>query len=255
MSDDFKHGLLPIFSTPLLVCEFEKQEEYSKRFPNFEKVDRRPKSWGLSLNTSFPNVLPDDPYLDNSLIVDLKKDLHYQVVKLLQTYRLQDNICFSSFWYNASYAGQGQEMHNHLGQIINPYWSGVYFAKNVTHSSFMFNRSSSTQILQQPANYEDSVLAPYYSDLDFIPTTRESSEDGVQIVDGTIILFPPNAHHSVRTPEYNNEDRMRLSFSFNIALNIDMEMEYNAPIGDGSYTMRYHLSHTPDTRKKGFKND
>ena len=48
---------------------------------------------------------------------------------------------------------------------------------------------------------------------------------------------------------------MRLSFSFNLALNIDMEMEYVAPLGDGSYTMRYHLSHTPHTRKKGFKND
>ena len=252
MNDNFKHGLLPIFSTPLLVCEFEKHEEYSKRFPTLKKVDRRPENWGISLNTSFPNVLPDDPYLDNSLIVDLKKDLQFQIEKLLQTYKLENNIFFSSFWYNASYAGQGQEMHNHIGEIINPYWSGVYFAKNVTHDSFVFHRASSTHVIQQPANYENSLLAPFYTDRDFIPTEKQSNEDDIKIADGTIILFPPNAYHSVRTPEYNNKDRMRLSFSFNISLNIDMKFHYDAPVGEGSFTRRYHVS---NIYKKDLKND
>tara|TARA_A200000159_G_scaffold135054_1_gene133941 strand:+ start:1099 stop:1860 length:762 start_codon:yes stop_codon:yes gene_type:complete len=253
MTDNFMHGLIPIFATPLLVCEFEKHKEYSKRFPTFEKVDRKPETWQIPLNTSFPNVLPDDPYLDNSLIVDLKRDLHIQVEKLLQTYKLPHNIFLPSFWYNASYAGQGQEIHNHLSASnLNPYWSGVYFAKNVTHRSFMFNRSDGGQKTQQPAQYEDSILAPYYEDVEYIPTQKGNDKDDEKIVDGTIILFPPNVYHSVRTPAYNDKDKMRLSFSFNVALNVDLSYHYDAPVGDDSYTMRYHLSHI---YKKDLKNE
>ena len=245
----FNHGCLPILATPLLICDFEKHEQYSKRFHNFEKVDRKPEGWHVSINTSFPNVLENDSYIDRSLVSDLKKDLYRQVQKLLQSYKLQDSIFFESFWYNASYAGQGQEIHNHCAvNNLHPYWSGIYFAKNVTYDSFSFTRTDVSLKSQQPADYLNSALVPYYLDWEHIPCSNKNMN---KIIDGTIILFPPHVYHSVKTPDYNTKDRMRLSFSFNISLNIELNADYDPPVGGGSYKRRYHMSHT---YKKGFKN-
>ena len=58
-------NVYPIFSTPLLVGSFPHHVKHKKRFKNFNKVDRRPSTWTQPLNTSFPNVTSDDPFVSN----------------------------------------------------------------------------------------------------------------------------------------------------------------------------------------------
>ena len=58
---------VPLFSTPLLIIKFQKHEKYAQKFKDFDRVHRVPDSWKTSVNTSFPETLPDDPYIDIEL--------------------------------------------------------------------------------------------------------------------------------------------------------------------------------------------
>ena len=117
------------------------------------------------------------------------------------------NIVLYNFWYNAYYEGQGQELHHHLAEDNNnPFWCGIYFAKNCFNSQLKFKRSDYSLRTQQPYDFHQTSLADYY---------RDTWPSGIP--DGYICLFPPHLQHSVTIGE-ENRDKMRLTFSFNIQL-------------------------------------
>ena len=90
-----------------------------------------------------PNVGDADPFVPSTIVDSLKKDIMFQVKKIMLSKRMPTNLSYTSFWYNAYYEGQGQEPHNHLsvpGQ--DPFWCGIYFAKNCFPGSLFFIRQS-----------------------------------------------------------------------------------------------------------------
>ena len=208
-----KYFDIPIFATPILVAKFQKHEEYAQKFKNFDRVHRAPDNWKSSLNTSFPETSSDDPYIDIELSNSLKRDLMLEVKGIMSEYKLPTNLYMDAFWYNAYYEGQGQESHNHLSPrhsgAVSPFWSCVYFAKNVFPGSFMFNKTDLSLRSQQDVPYLNSKLGRYYSEIDFVDAYTQ---------DGYILLFPPHVNHTVYVGELNKED-MRLTFSFNIMCN------------------------------------
>ena len=50
-----------LFATPIIVTKFNDHEKYD--IESFEKIVRKPKDWTGSVNTSFPTVEKDDPYI------------------------------------------------------------------------------------------------------------------------------------------------------------------------------------------------
>lgn len=198
---------VPIFPTPLLVMNFSQHEKYAGKFGNFERVDRKPEPWVTPHNSSFPEIMDDDPYINVEMARAIKSDLLKDIQLFLQELKMPSDIFFSEFWYNAYYEKQGQESHNHLSPTNhNPFWCGIYFAQNCFPGSLFLQRVDTSLRTQQHVEWSQTELAPYYNDT-LIP----------QISDGEIILFPPHLHHSVNV-DYRNKTDMRLTFSFNVKL-------------------------------------
>ena len=198
-------GDVPLFSTPIIVTKFNDHEKYN--IESFEKVDRRPKYWNNPVNTSFPGEEDDDPYISRETLDQIKNSITEQVKDVFDIYNIPKDIILYNFWYNAYYEGQGQELHNHIAQDnFNPFWCGVYFAKNCFNHQFKFRRSDLSLRTCQPFDFHQTCLADYY---------RDVWASGIP--DGYICLFPPHLDHKV-TVGKENRDKMRLSFSFNIQL-------------------------------------
>lgn len=205
--DTMKLNTLSLFSVPVIQTRFESHNDYVDKFDNWDEVDRKPKAWHVPLNTSFPNVRPDDPYVSDDIVKSLKSDIMFQVKKINNDRGLPTDLDYQCFWYNAYYNKQGQEPHNHLSQRgEDPLWSGVYFAKNCFPGSFIFVRTEYSHRCQQWFDYTSSKMRPFYDE--FYPTT---------FGDGDLVLFPPYLHHSVKVDE-RNADLQRLTFSFNIRI-------------------------------------
>ena len=123
-----KMDTIPIFSTPILVADFEKHNEYKDKFVDVPKFERKPKTWIASVNTSFPQVRPGDDVMPDGI----KEDILENVKSIMSFNGLPQEIDYNNFWYNIYYDNQGQERHDHLSpKNNNPFWSGIYFAKKL----------------------------------------------------------------------------------------------------------------------------
>ena len=194
---------VPLFATPLIVTKYNDHEKF--KFDSFEKTDRRPEFWTNPVNTSFPSVEKDDPYISQEKSNEIKNSITEHIQDVFECYNMPTDINLTQFWYNAYYEGQSQELHNHLApNNLNPFWSGIYFAKNCFDGQLNFSRNEYSLRTQQPYDWRKSAIADYYSDF------WQAS-----IPDGYICLFPPHLDHKVTVGE-ENRDKMRLSFSFNI---------------------------------------
>lgn len=197
----------PVFPIPILYKPFSKHKKWNKNFENFDHVDRRPGTWTTPVNTSFPEIKPDDPYVSVEDRDGMSSDLLMDVKSMMRDFHVTDDIYFSEFWYNAYYQGQGQEPHDHLSEVnYNAFWSGVYFCKGCFPGSFTLTRRDQSVRLQQYVDWSksDPQLGQYYQNIMQPP-----------IKDGDLILFPPHVLHAVTVDE-RNKDNMRLSFSFNV---------------------------------------
>lgn len=196
---------VPLFATPVIVTKFPKHSAYN--WEPFEKIDRKPKQWFTSVNTSFPETKSDDPYIPQDIHDNLKRDIFEHVQKVLSCYNMNPNVKFSNFWYNAYYEGQGQEPHNHLSQHnLNPFWCGIYFAHNCFPHQLSFASNNHDLRTQQNFAHWISNLKDHYDQLwsSSIPT-------------GHIVLFPPHLTHGIKVGK-ENRNKMRLTFSFNILI-------------------------------------
>jgi len=197
---------IPIFATPLIVTKFPKHESYE--WKSFDKVVRKPDIWFTPLNTSFPDIKEDDPYVDYETAENVKRDVLEHCQKVLACYNMPVDIRYNGFWYNAYYEENGQEPHDHLSpDNLNPYWSGIYFANNCCEGQLTFQKTDLSMRTQQLFKHSDSKICDYYEEL----WTS-------YIHDGHILLFPPHLKHAVKVGK-ENRNKMRLTFSFNLAIN------------------------------------
>ena len=197
--------IVEFFAIPVIKFSFPKHLEYVSKWQNWERCARQPNGWSCEVNTSFPDVDDNDPFIDMDLVKQLKGDLLFEIKKTLKSYTLDPDIVFHAFWYNAYYTQQGQEKHHHLADHNNnPIWSGVYFAKNCHSGQFAFHKNDFSLRTQGYFDVTNSPLRRYYEDV--TPT---------KFADGDIVLFPPHLHHAVKVDE-KNRDEQRLTFSFNI---------------------------------------
>ena len=194
---------IPLFGTPIIITKFNDHEKYD--IESFEKVVRKPEDWTCSVNTSFPAVRKDDPYISEETCNQIKNSITEHLQDVFECYNMPTDINLSQFWYNAYYEGQSQELHNHLApNNINPFWSGIYFAKNCFDNQLNFSRNEYSLRTQQPFDFRESAIADYYAD-----------NWTASVPDGHICLFPPHLYHTVSVGE-ENRDKMRLTFSFNL---------------------------------------
>ena len=200
--------VIPLFATPVIKINFSKHTKYAGAFDTWDKVDRKPESWLVPLNTSFPNIEDDDAYVNQEIRDQIKEDIMFDIRRTLMKYNMPTKVKYDCFWYNAYRKGQGQETHNHLSMFNdeNPLWSGVYFAQNCDPGSFFFCNHDFAWRTQQTFPYLKSNLADYYREL--MP---------MSFTDGDLVLFPPHLNHGVKS-ETLSEDAQRLTFSFNISL-------------------------------------
>ena len=204
-SERIKVETLKLFPTPAIVTSFPKHKQY--KWESFERVNRKPDSWFTPLNTSFPDINDDDPFIDKEISDRLKYDIKEHLEKVFQCYKMPHHIRYSGFWYNAYYEGDAQELHDHLSyDDYNTYWCGIYFAKNCFSGQLGFHQKNHSLRLQQRYDYANSKLADFYQDT-----------WGPSIQDGMIILFPPHLMHGVRVG-IENRKKMRLTFSFNLTI-------------------------------------
>lgn len=196
---------LKLFSTPVIVTLFPKHKQY--QWKSFERVNRKPREWLTPVNTSFPEIKNDDPYIDKYTSDNLKKDILEHLEKVFQCHNMPHKVNYTDFWYNAYYEGDAQELHDHLSHDNNnPYWCGIYFAKNCFPGQLAFQHKNHSLRLQQRYDHASSKLADFYQD-----TWAPSIQDGM------IMLFPPHLTHGVRAG-IENRNEMRLTFSFNLII-------------------------------------
>jgi hypothetical protein len=199
-------NIFEVFSTPILNIKFEYHDKY--KFKDIRRKDRYPGHWKLPLNTTFPNILESDDFIDLKTVDSLKSDIRKCIDNVFENLDLPTKYNFSNFWYNVYHLNQGQESHHHLPHsglgLEKVYWSGVYYAKNATPTSFF-----------TPSSYGDSF--------NFIGAKESklkkffTHEISLKVSDGDIILFPAYLVHSVR--KITEENGMRVTFSFNLQLN------------------------------------
>ena len=203
MSKNFETiGLFPV---PIIKIKFKDHHKYY--FAEVEKKDQKPDAWVDSVHTTFPNI-PDDDLVVYPMIRDsLKIDLKSSIVEVFQQLNLPINIEFLQLWYNIYHDNQGQEKHNHFSQVgqLVPFWSGIYYNKNASPTTF-FNNNFMIKT-QEFDGFRETDLSSCLADACHFP-----------VEDGDIILFPPFLEDSVdSTVEHKNS--MRMSFSFNITIN------------------------------------
>ncbi len=197
---------IPLFATPIIVTKYNNHKRH--KFESFEQADRKPEAWFTSVNTTFPNVQPNDQYMSDDLVEEVKKGLLNHTKKVMDAYNMPNDIYYKSFWYNAYYEGQGQEPHNHLSPAnTNPFWCGIYFAKNCFDGQLTFNKTDYALRTQQLCCWNESKISSYYQEL-FI----------ADIPDGHVVYFPPHLQHAVQVGK-ENRHKMRLTFSFNLGIN------------------------------------
>lgn len=197
-------NLIGMFPVPVIKIKFKHHYKYN--FPDVEKRDNRPEGWVVPVNSSFPGITDDDTLVPSHVRDSLKKDLYENITEVFRQLNIPTNIEFLQLWYNIYHEGQGQEAHTHLpgaGTKL-PFWSGVYYNKNASPTSF--KRSDNMYKTQSFPDFINSALAECLC-----------SEFSPNVEDGDIILFPPYLEHYVKEqPSSNN--KMRLTFSFNIDL-------------------------------------
>tara|TARA_R100000664_G_C2715551_1_gene110800 strand:- start:252 stop:866 length:615 start_codon:yes stop_codon:yes gene_type:complete len=203
MSKNFETiGLFPV---PVIKIKFKDHYKYD--FLEVKKKDKKPDTWTRSVNTTFPIIEDDDSIVPSILRESLKKDLHDSIVETFEQLNLPTNINFMSFWYNIYHDNQGQERHDHLSGAGEEllFWSGIYYNKNATPTTFY--REDKTYKTQLFGGSENTALAQCLTS-SFSPFVK----------DGDVILFPPYLEHSVESKP-QHKDGMRMTFSFNITLN------------------------------------
>ena len=138
-------------------------------------------------------------------------DLKSSIVEVFKELNMPTDISFQQFWYNIYHDNQGQEKHNHLSWIgsQNLFWCGIYYNKNASPTTFY--RDGGYYQLQRWPDYMDSSMAAVLS-AEYLPFVE----------DGDIILFPPYLEHSAKS-EQKPKDDMRMTFSFNIDVSLDLE--------------------------------
>ena len=204
MSDNFE--MIGLFPIPLFKIKFKHHYKYN--FSEVEKKNQKPDTWVDSVHTTFPNIPDNDSIVPSYLRDNLKRDLKSSVVEVFQPLNIPTNIEFLQLWYNIYHDNQGQEKHHHLtrvGQLV-PFWAGIYYNKNASPTKF-FN-SNSISATQEWEGYEGSPLE--------VCISKYCSP---HVEDGDILLFPPYLDHSVESKPHH-KDRMRMTFSFNITLNL-----------------------------------
>ena len=198
--------MLGLFTVPLLLIKFDNHYKYN--FPEVEKKDQKPYTWRVPLHTTFPNIGDDDPIVSTEVRDNLSKDLLETIVNVFGEIGIPTNISFSNIWYNIYHDNQGQEKHNHIPMVgsSNPFWSGIYYNKNTSNTEFF--RSDKLYLTQLFTGYEQT------------PMKDCLAESVMPIVeDGDIVLFPPYLEHSVKS-KLEHKNKMRMTFSFNIDLNL-----------------------------------
>ena len=78
-----KMDTIPIFSTPILVADFEKHNEYKDKFVDVPKFERKPKTWIAPVNTSFPQVRPGDDVMPDGIKEDILENVKRIMSRLL----------------------------------------------------------------------------------------------------------------------------------------------------------------------------
>lgn len=200
MSNNF--NLIGMFPVPAIKIAFKHHHKYN--FPEVAERDNRPEGWTTPLNTSFPGIADNDALVSPQVRDSLLRDLHESITEVFQQLNIPTNIKFFELWYNIYHEHQGQEYHSHFPNVgINvPFWSGIYYNKNASPTTF--RRSDYAYRTQKFHEYGKSALAECLCET-FSPN----------VSNGDIILFPPYLEHSVKT-EPKHKDKMRLTFSFNI---------------------------------------
>lgn len=197
--------LIPLFSVPVIKFKFSKHNNYN--FPTIERRERIPDGWELSLNSSYPEIEDDDPYIFPETRDCIKRDLFSDVRAVLKRLGVpHKEALFSGIWYNVYHDDQGQEPHDHLLNAGEPnsYWSGIYYNRGASPTKFHNAHRYMKLCMPLPSDiHPDSPLLDMYSDM------HEQ-----EVEDGDVILFPPWLVHEV-VPDKTRID-MRLTFTFNV---------------------------------------
>lgn len=196
------HKVINLFPIPIIQIEFDKHHEYY--FEDVEKTVNLPEGWEIPVNSSFPKILDDNkfisPIIRDCLIIDLTKCIR----KVFESLNIPSNIYLDNFWYNIYHDNQGQETHDHLGDVGTEIscWSGIYYNKNASPTTFVRpDKIYKTQLFD---NCEGSLIAESYF-----------SKYHTEVKDGDIVLFPPYLEHYVNSQGWH-ENNMRLTFAFNL---------------------------------------
>ena len=193
-----------LFAVPVISIKFEQHEKYSN-LPIMAKKTVKPPGWTVPLNTSYPNIISDDDFISMEKVKELKSDIKTTIDSVFKEINISTDYWIQSFWYNIYHNHQGQEPHSHLGVLV-PYWCGIYYNKNA--SSTVFCKESGVHVVHKVPDWENSSqLIPFFTPI-----------GGFSVAEGDILLFPPYLNHYVPMQEgIDSDDKMRVTFSFNLA--------------------------------------
>ena len=202
------YSVIGLFPVPIMQIKFNQHHKYA--FPTIEQENRKPKGWRIPLNTTFPNIKEDDSFISMKTADELKSDIKESIDSVFKELNITTKYHINEFWYNIYHKNQGQEVHTHLGPIT-PYWCGIYYNKNSSPTGFV--KEGGIHDVHNVLDWGNSKLNSFFVDNIKVPAE-----------DGDILLFPPYLKHFVPLQEkIDSDDKMRLTFSFNLFLNLKNE--------------------------------
>ena len=175
-----------MFSTPPLMEE--------KYLGDIKVIQEHAES--ISYRKSNTNFISDNSFiLNDNVFVSLKNFIQNTIREYaLYVFNTNHEFAITQSWITKNNSGQSQEIHTHPGSII----SGVFYINLPKDSGCIeFNRGRSVFEMQIDKNCTNSWMSDRYV---VSPKT------------GTLLLFPSNLMHSVKT---NNTDQTRYSLAFN----------------------------------------
>lgn len=197
----------PLFEVPLYKLKASNHHKIKKWmmdnvYPEYTKTGVNDIDRNL-----YSSYFPGAPKLNQKEFTDLyAQDIESFLDKAGYSKLLPWERKFN-FWYNLSFKGSYQEVHDHLGGPTPISYAAIHyvvFDKNEHSSTVFYNPLESILKTLQPTAKEK-----------LLPTDFQSLQGALNVEEGDLIIFPSYVPHSVMTQV---SERLRITVAFNISV-------------------------------------
>tara|TARA_B100000131_G_scaffold35186_1_gene32239 strand:+ start:1122 stop:1745 length:624 start_codon:yes stop_codon:yes gene_type:complete len=195
-----------LFPTPIMTFDVERHQEYKAKYVPLLLEEKRKNpnqkaKWAIADNTW---TMFHAEKIMNVIDAQVKSKINEYISFIADEEKRLDLDFFS--WVNIHTSSMHQEQHAHPGAIV----CGVYYLQFDENKDFPAN-------FVNPAEYEIgawTIGCEKKIQLNNHFLNSHTYPNQLNVKEGTLVLFPPHAAHSV--PQSYEHDQARITYTFNV---------------------------------------